>query len=76
MTTRAQLHCLIDELPEAELEGVLQYVQVLHAFITAPVDDEPLSDADIAAIAGSRAEARRGELIPWVQIKRELADLP
>jgi len=39
----------------------------------APIDDEPLTPGDDAAIAAGRAAAERGETIPWDQAKAELA---
>jgi len=66
MTTRDALHRLIDALPDAalpEAERVLVHLTapsvvdpVLQAFLDAPVDDEPLSAADVAAIEEGRAD--------------------
>jgi hypothetical protein len=39
---------------------------------TAPIDDEPLTLDDEAAIAEGLAAATRGETIPWDQAKSEL----
>jgi hypothetical protein len=76
MLRRKKLTKLVHEIPDEELEPVLRYVRVLHAFMTAPEDDEPLTDEDIAAIGGGKAEIARGEVISWEQVKRELAALP
>jgi len=39
---------------------------------TAPIDDEPLTPEDEAAIAEGLAAAKRGETIPRDQAKSEL----
>lgn len=80
MTTTSELHQLIDELPVSELEtarSVLAPLRgeidpVLRAFMEAPEDDEPLTDEDIAAIEEAKAEAARGELIPWEVVEAHL----
>jgi hypothetical protein len=66
MTTRDALHRLIDALPDAalpEAERVLVRLTapaaadpVLQAFLDAPVDDEPLSAADVSAIEEGKAD--------------------
>ena len=69
MTTKETLHRLIDERPEAVLSEAERYLAalrddpVLRAILTAPVDDEPETAEERAAVAEARAEAARGELI-------------
>jgi hypothetical protein len=43
---------------------------VLHAFLTAPLDDEPTTPEDLAAIAEAETEMARGEVVPWAEVKR------
>ena len=38
---------------------------ILHAFMDAPEDDEPLTDADRAAVAEGKADAERGDVVGW-----------
>jgi hypothetical protein len=78
MTTREQLHRLVDELSEAEAERALVLIRdehedpVIAAFHDAPADDEPLSAKDEAALAESRAELAAGvPTIPFEEIKRK-----
>lgn len=79
MTTKQDLYRLIDNLPEnavaraaAMLESLSVEDPVLKAFMEAPVDDEPLSPEDIAAIEEAEAEIARGELVPWEEVKARL----
>ncbi|HLH23324.1 MAG TPA: hypothetical protein VK066_12435 [Chloroflexota bacterium] len=78
MTTRQALHQLLDELPDELLEmaeerlAALRDDPFLRFLMTAPVDDEPLDDEDLAALAETRAEFERGETIPWEMVREEL----
>lgn len=66
MATKEDLHHLVDELPEASLEPAARWltrakdpmVAILDA---APLDDEPLTDEERAAIGEARARLRQGE---------------
>lgn len=78
--TRLRLKELIDELPEGDLHAVKRYIQFLHylddpvavSLAEAPLDDEPLTDEDIAALAEAREEMKAGRLIPAEELYREL----
>ena len=80
MTTKASLHALVERLPEdalpeaervlATLSGDLFY----QAMLNAPLDDEPLTEEDLLAIAEAREAERRGELIPLEEVWAELMD--
>ena len=59
MTVQGELHHLIEELPEAELHAALQFLEylrqtstdadpVLQVLLSAPPDDEPWSQEEIA----------------------------
>lgn len=79
MTTKERLHRLVDELPDdvaATVETFAEFVMarrsrvqeddpVLRAFMDAPLDDEPLTDDDIAAIEEGKAAAARGDGMTW-----------
>jgi hypothetical protein len=78
MTTREALRQLVDELPESELDTAKQLLErlriagsdpILHASLNAPEDDEPLTPEELAAIEEGEAEAARGELVPWEEVK-------
>jgi hypothetical protein len=73
-----QLHRLVDELPESELEAgerYLAYLQttgsspLLRALIEAPYDDEPVTPEDAAAIDEAVA---RGGVVSDSELQREL----
>lgn len=81
MTTRQQLHELIDDLPESEIGPVAELIvsrgddPVLRAFEEAPLDDEPWTEDDEAAIAEVQADRAAGMPdIPLEQVMRDLGD--
>jgi hypothetical protein len=75
--SRETLHDLVDRIPEEELAAAgrfLEYLAVSSAYraaFFAPPDDEPVTDADAAAIARAREEVRAGNTIPHNEILRE-----
>jgi hypothetical protein len=80
MTTKQDLHRLIDELPEsavAEAARLLAALRaeedpVLRAFLEAPEDDEPETEEERAAVEEARAEIVRGEVVPWEEVEARL----
>ena len=67
---RDRLHALVDALPERELADVEQLLEsfamadpALRAALLAPVDDELLSNSQIASIERSKREVARGEYV-------------
>jgi hypothetical protein len=71
MIARDDLHTMLDSIPEERLaaarEALASFADpVLVAILNAPVDDEPLTDEDLEALAEARAERERGETIPLV----------
>jgi hypothetical protein len=66
MTTREKAQKLLDELPESELEPVLEFIAsrgedpVLRLLENAPEDDEPVTDEDEAALEEAYAELDAG----------------
>ena len=64
-STKADLHRLIDDLDEEQASRLLQIVSdpLERSLMLAPLDDEPLTDEDKAAIAEGEAAYRRGD---WV----------
>ncbi|MGH2854654.1 MAG: hypothetical protein ACRDLF_10765 [Solirubrobacteraceae bacterium] len=78
MTTREQVRKLLDELPESELEPVLEFIAsrgedpVVAAFRDAPEDDEPFTEEDAAALAEVEADRAAGvPTIPLQEIRRK-----
>jgi predicted transcriptional regulator len=77
MTTREKAHKLLDELPESEIEPVVEFIvsrgddPVTAAFRDAPEDDEPWTEEDEAAAAEGRADIAAGRTVSLEEIKRE-----
>jgi hypothetical protein len=72
--TRADLHDLIDELPESAFPEAERYLVALRDGL-APVDedDEPLSPEEEAMIAASRAAHARGAIVSQGELRARLA---
>jgi hypothetical protein len=67
---RDRLHAIVDALPDAELADVEQLLEsfttadpALRTALLAPIDDEPLSDSEIATIERARQEIAHGEYV-------------
>jgi hypothetical protein len=75
--SRETLHDLVDRIPEEELPAAKRFLEYLavspacRAALSAPPDDEPLTEADVAAIARARDEVRAGKVISHDEILRE-----
>jgi hypothetical protein len=72
--TKAELHGLVDQLPDASLEAVgvlLRRAQdpVLAKLDAAPYDDEPLTDEDRVALE----DAQREPAVSWSEASSELS---
>lgn len=74
--TKAQLHELVDALPDESLDAAAILLRRAQDPVLARLDavefddDEPVTDEDRAAIDAARAEPS----IPWAKAKAELAD--
>jgi hypothetical protein len=81
--TKLDLHKLIDEIPEYEHTAVADYLKrlrelandpVYQAFMNAPIDDEPLTPEERAAIEEGKREVREGRGVSWEGAQKELFD--
>jgi len=81
VSVKTELHRLVDELPETEVmpaKRFLEYLRdthddpVLRSLLNAPIDDEPLTPDDVAAIEEAKAAYRRGDYVSAHEAKREL----
>ena len=80
MTTKQDLHRLIELLPDSALpkaNALLESLReeedpVLKAFLEAPEDDEPLTPEDIAAIEEGEEDIRAGRVISHEEARRLL----
>ena len=74
---KQELHELVDRLAPGQVNAVRSLLQVMldpvsRAIANAPVDDEPLSEADVQALGEAREWLLHNEPIPHEQV---LADL-
>ncbi len=74
---RRAIHDLVDRIPEPELPAVhrvLEYFAANPAYRaawSAPLDDEPVTDGDAAAITGAQDQLRTGRVVSHEDILRE-----
>jgi thymidine phosphorylase len=74
---REALHELVDRLPEPEILAAQRYLEYLaaspayRAALSAPKDDEVVTDGDALAIEKARAELGAGRVVPHDEILRE-----
>jgi hypothetical protein len=66
MTTKDDLHRLVDTLPDVATDEAVRWLRAL----SAPIDDEPLTDDDLAAIAKATQDLTHGDVTPWPELKR------
>ena len=77
MSSRQQLHDLVEQLPETEVPAAHRVLQALCldpvqlSLLTAPYDDEPETEEERAAVQQAREELARGEVIPFEDVQRE-----
>ena len=82
MTVKERLHQLVEELPEGRAtlaaERALTHLReladdpVLQALMNAPLDDEPETDEERAAIEEGLTDLERGDVVSDEQLRREL----
>jgi len=78
--SRHILHQLIDRIPEEELSAAQRFLEYLavspvyRATLSAP-PDEPITEADAAAIARAREEVGLGKVVPHDDVLRALTHL-
>ncbi len=79
MTPKESLHKLVDQLPESELPAAKRFLEYLRdagsdpflrALAAAPVDDEPVTDEDLAAIREADEAIARGDEVPHEAVLR------
>lgn len=78
--SREKLKRLVDALSDQELNAVGRYICSLHlsedpvaaSLAHIPVDDEPVTDADLKAIEESDADIAAGRVATLEELRREL----
>jgi hypothetical protein len=75
--SRHILHQLIDRIPEEELSAAQRFLEYLavspahRAALSAPPDDEPVTEGDAAAIVRAREEVRLGRVVLHDEVLRD-----
>jgi predicted transcriptional regulator len=80
MTVKDDIYRLIEELPEHELVTARRLLEELRdraaglprVLPDAPLDDEPVTDEDRAAIAEAQADVAAGRVVPHAEARRRL----
>ena len=62
MTTKEELHRLVDELPEGDLGITAQLLRDLLGLLNTPEGEEPLSWAQIVRLLEAKRDAREGRV--------------
>ena len=68
MTTKDDLHHLVDELNEDAVGELLEYAQWLSAD-----EDEPLSEKELARVREGEAAIAAGDYVTLEELRRKLA---
>ncbi|MBI4504563.1 MAG: hypothetical protein HY691_03430 [Chloroflexi bacterium] len=77
---RADLRRLVDQLPEGELHAARRFLEylrcagapVLRAFTEAPLDDEPETEEERAAVEEARRDFAAGRVVTHEEVKRRV----
>ncbi len=80
MTTKQEVHRLLDQLPKDDLGTAKLFLEflrykndpVLKAFLTAPEDDEPVTKEEQAALDEAYEDVRAGRMVSHKEAKRRL----
>jgi len=81
MTERDRLHTLVDSLPEDELHVARRFLEflgtdapdaLLQALRNAPLDDEPLTAEDEAALGEAERDRAEGRVVSHEEARRRL----
>jgi hypothetical protein len=75
VTTKDELRQLVDELDEdaaREALALLQDLRLPRLLREAPIDDEPETDEERAAVAEAREALARGDVVSDAELRRQL----
>ncbi|MBK6685908.1 MAG: hypothetical protein IPG45_15655 [Deltaproteobacteria bacterium] len=75
-----ELHLLVDEIPEEEQTTAVRFLRylrdmkdpVLRTARNAPIDDEPTTAEDLAAMEAGKRDFENGDTISSAELRREL----
>ena len=79
MVTKEELHRLVEELPQGEMEAARRYLEylrnmgdlLLRALMQAPFDEEPEAEAERPAVAEAYADLAAGRVVGHDDVRRE-----
>jgi predicted transcriptional regulator len=79
MTIKEELHRLVDELPESESQAAKRFLEYLRnmgdpmmqALMEAPMDDEPETEEERAAMAEAYDDIAAGRVVTMEEIRHE-----
>lgn len=83
MSSRQELHQLLDQLPETELHVARRFLEFLRShsddpflrvLAEAPEDDEPETTEEIEAVREGTEDCVSGRVRSWQDVRRELAN--
>lgn len=81
MSEKERLHALVEDLPESEVHAALRFIEYLRfseedpvwkALQHAPLDDEPVTSEDAAALDEAWEDVRQGRLVPHHEVRRSV----
>lgn len=82
MTTKEQIHQLVEDLPDSDLETVKRVLEGLSALSSAnlvkaalehaPIDDEPVTDEEAQAIDEGERDAEAGRVVAGEEVQIRL----
>jgi hypothetical protein len=78
---RNRAHQLLDQLDQGQLFAVAQLLEVMadpiaRSLANAPIEDEPITPDEAAALDAAHAAIQRGEGTPHEEILREFGLIP
>lgn len=75
--TRAQLHELVDRLPEGELAAIERVLDdpLLRALLCAPADEQPLTTEEVSGILEAKRDEREGRTRRFASVEELIGEL-
>ena len=77
MVTKTDLHRLVDDLPDSQIEKAARQLKHLNDPLSrlleeAEEDDEPLTEEDLKAIEEAHEDIRQGRVVSHEEARRRL----
>lgn len=81
MTTKEDLHRLVEQLPDSGVDAAARYLEylrdmgdrLLRKLLQAPEEEEELTEKAKASLEEARQEALLGKGRSWEEVRKELA---